>query len=404
MIVDGRRIHDHRGADQRRLRGLRSTATSPGRCRGSPPSSAGCRRSTWSPTAAASATSKSSTRRRRGSGFAAAKRAGSKGFAPAGIGEGAAGADVSSRLPGPGQPPAGRRGRTRSGWSRWRRAGRTGSDRPQRDRDRDRRKLGRDPVPLQRFRRRVAHPDPQQLDRQRRPPTCVPKTATGRDESSSPTRTSTSSKRDAAGAISGAGNQSAPPLFLCRRRRLPRGPGLADDRRRGRLRGSARSTWPATHALLGPAPDIGAFEFVPAAARCGGAHLALRRRRRPSGREAAAVRSSAGREPAKRRRGATVRYALTAAAHGDIQPSSGRCQGRRVGGKCRKQTAANRGKKKCTRFRPLKGGFDDQGAAGENSFRFSGRIGAQGAEAGEVPAGRERGSLAAGERAFTITR
>lgn len=40
----------------------------------------------------------------------------------------------------------------------------------------------------------------------------------------------------------------------------------------------------------------------------------------------------------------------------------------------RKQTPANRRKRKCTRFKKLKGGFSDQGAAGANSFRFSGRL------------------------------
>ena len=36
---------------------------------------------------------------------------------------------------------------------------------------------------------------------------------------------------------------------------------------------------------------------------------------------------------------------------------------------------ANRGKKRCARYRALSGGFTDQGVAGPNSFTFSGRIG-----------------------------
>ena len=55
----------------------------------------------------------------------------------------------------------------------------------------------------------------------------------GRDESSPPTRTSTSSKLRAPARSRAAGNQSAQPSSLPRRR-LPRGPGVADDRCRGR--------------------------------------------------------------------------------------------------------------------------------------------------------------------------
>jgi hypothetical protein len=36
---------------------------------------------------------------------------------------------------------------------------------------------------------------------------------------------------------------------------------------------------------------------------------------------------------------------------------------------------ANRGRKKCARFRALKGGFSHQGSSGANAFKFSGRVG-----------------------------
>ena len=46
--------------------------------------------------------------------------------------------------------------------------------------------------------------------------------------------------------------------------------------------------------------------------------------------------------------------------------------GRRVGGKCRKRTARNSGRKKCNLR--LKGTFKHKGAQGANSFRFTGRL------------------------------
>ncbi len=48
--------------------------------------------------------------------------------------------------------------------------------------------------------------------------------------------------------------------------------------------------------------------------------------------------------------------------------------GRRVKGKCRKVTPANRNRRKCVRYKPVKGSFSISGAAGVNRFRFSGRI------------------------------
>ena len=40
-----------------------------------------------------------------------------------------------------------------------------------------------------------------------------------------------------------------------------------------------------------------------------------------------------------------------------------------------KQTAANKAHKKCSSFKLLKGSFSVTGAAGPNSFRFSGKLG-----------------------------
>jgi hypothetical protein len=51
--------------------------------------------------------------------------------------------------------------------------------------------------------------------------------------------------------------------------------------------------------------------------------------------------------------------------------------GRRVGGRCVKQTRANRRKHKCTRFTAVRGSFTHTGKAGANSFHFTGRLNAR---------------------------
>jgi hypothetical protein len=180
-------------------------------------------------------------------------------------------------------------------------------------------------------------------------------------------------------AIGGPGNQSAPPLFLAPGdyREAPGSPTIDAGSNEGigplDLAGNPR--------LLGAAPDIGAFEFVPPPVaagvltslsvspksfrpRLGGGSIASRARRPRVG------------------SGTTVSYELTAAAPVEFTVER-RLPGRRVGGECRKQTVANRGKKKCARFRALKGSFTDQGAAGANGFRFSGRIGGRALKPGK---------------------
>ena len=42
-----------------------------------------------------------------------------------------------------------------------------------------------------------------------------------------------------------------------------------------------------------------------------------------------------------------------------------------------KQTPANKGKKKCDLAKPLRGGFSNAGAAGQNNFKFTGRLGSR---------------------------
>ena len=132
----------------------------------------------------------------------------------------------------------------------------------QRDRDRDRRELGRNPVPLQRFRRRIAHPDPDQLDRPGRL-----RPAHRRQRRDGANRRLELElrpvKEETAGAIAGAGNQTAPPLFV---------DGAAGDYREapgsptidaGSPTGIGPLDLAGNPRALGPAPDIGAFEFVP---------------------------------------------------------------------------------------------------------------------------------------------
>jgi hypothetical protein len=203
------------------------------------------------------------------------------------------------------------------------------------------------------------------------------------------------------GAIGGSANQSAPPLFL--------------DAAAGDYREAAGS--PTIDAgiaeaamspldlagnfrVLGGAPDIGAFEFVPPPAAGALTSLTLSPKAFRARRGGGAVIS--GRGAKKKVRGTTVRYALTAAANAAFTVERA-LKGRRVAGKCSKQTTANRSRKKCVRYRALRSGFALQGVAGENRFGFSGRIGPK-----ALAPGRYRLIATAGASvkrvAFTITR
>src|SRR3954447_1208705 len=71
--------------------------------------------------------------------------------------------------------------------------------------------------------------------------------------------------------------------------------------------------------------------------------------------------------------GATVRYALSepGTAAFTVQRAA---TGRKVGRSCKKPSRSNRKRKRCTRYVAVPGGFAHHGAAGPNSFRFSGRV------------------------------
>jgi hypothetical protein len=50
-------------------------------------------------------------------------------------------------------------------------------------------------------------------------------------------------------------------------------------------------------------------------------------------------------------------------------------RGRKVKGKCKSPSHANRKKPKCTRWKPVTGSFTVSGKPGKNTFTFRGRIG-----------------------------
>lgn len=181
-----------------------------------------------------------------------------------------------------------------------------------------------------------------------------------------------STKAETEGAIGGTANQTAPPIFVAPGdfRPAPGSPtidaGAPGELGALDLAGSPR--------FLGTAPDIGAFEFVPtppappvALTSLTISPRAFRPQRARGSRRIGPVAS------AKRRGkpGATVRYSLSSAATVTFTVERA-VPGRRVGGKCRRQTRANRQKKRCIRFRALRQSFTHQGGAGQSSFRFSG--------------------------------
>jgi hypothetical protein len=174
----------------------------------------------------------------------------------------------------------------------------------------------------------------------------------------------------------GAGNQTVPPLFV--------------DVANGDYREAAGS--PTVDAgvadpllgpldlagntrILGAAPDIGAFEFVPppvlplAAGQIQSLSLA------PHKFSAANVGGAivSAKKKAKAPIATIVTYSLSAAATVTFGVER-RLPGRKVGKRCVKPTKANRTKKKCSRFKPVKGSFTHSGQSGQNRFKFSGRL------------------------------
>ena len=98
--------------------------------------------------------------------------------------------------------------------------------------------------------------------------------------------------------------------------------------------------------------------------------------------------------------GTTFRYVLSEAATVTVILQR-RSPGRKVGGKCRSRTRADRRRKACVRYR-LVGRFRQQGAAGRNTRRFSGWLGRRKLGAGTFRAGFVA-TDAAGNRSRSMT-
>ena len=190
------------------------------------------------------------------------------------------------------------------------------------------------------------------------------------------------------------------------------GARIAGDARLGPLAGNGGPTptmlpgagSPAVNALVGvPCPptdqrglprprfggcDAGAVEVqpgepvAPSVARAGTGTAAKARRvsslqLRPTAFRAAGSGGSIGRllKALTQRKpiGATVSYRLDGAARVTFtitKPAAGR----RKGARCVKPGAARPGARRCVRTQKLKGSFVHQGVAGQNSFRFTGRL------------------------------
>jgi hypothetical protein len=76
----------------------------------------------------------------------------------------------------------------------------------------------------------------------------------------------------------------------------------------------------------------------------------------------------------RRRRGATVSFRLNVAASVAFRVRQRRAGRRDSRGRCVKRTRKNRSRRRCARFVTLRGGFTRAGTAGDNGFRFMGRV------------------------------
>lgn len=177
-------------------------------------------------------------------------------------------------------------------------------------------------------------------------------------------------KQDFGAKVTDAGgNQAVPPLFVNAAggdyREAAGSPtidaGVSDQLGALDLAGNPR--------VFGTAPDIGAYEFVPVVPEIQSLTITPRAFRAPGGGGAVASAKKKAKAPV----GATVGYALSAAASVEFAVER-KLVGRKSGKKCVKKTKANKGRKKCPLFKPVKGGISNPGAAGQNSFEFSGKI------------------------------
>jgi hypothetical protein len=202
-----------------------------------------------------------------------------------------------------------------------------------------------------------------------------------------------------ASVTEGTGNQSAPPHFVDAARGDYREAAGSPTIDAGSIDRIGALDLEGNSRTLGPAPDIGAFELVPGPTAAGGVQSIVIRPRKFRARRAGGAVSSGllkGRPPV----GSQVTYTLTGPATVSFGVSRA-IRGRIVGGKCKRKSRANVARRKCTFFKPVKGGFSLDGGGGENRFTFSGRIGGR-----ALKPGRYKLSAAAGRTlksaAFTI--
>ena len=187
----------------------------------------------------------------------------------------------------------------------------------------------------------------------------------------------TSKAEGGAKVTDGGGNQTAPPLFVDAENRNyheaagspTTDAGIAGELGPLDLDGNPR--------ILGAAPDMGAYESSNPVAVASVAELQSLKLSPSSFR---AAKSGGAVASAKKKSkgpiGTTVTFSLSLSGKADFTVEQ-LTTGRRVGKKCVKQTPANKGKKKCDLAKPLKGGFSEAGAAGQNHFKFTGRLGSK---------------------------
>ena len=192
-----------------------------------------------------------------------------------------------------------------------------------------------------------------------------------------------SSKAEPETTISeGPGNKTAPPAFL---------DAVGGDYREAAGSPTIDSGSPdpflgptdydGNPRVLGSAPDIGAFEFVPPPPKAPTtsttppALLGRLEALSVAPRKFRVLKADTAIASAKKApRGATVTYRLNVSATVEFRVER-KTPGRKVKGKCVRKTRANRSSKPCPLFKPVKGAFSHLGAGGENRFTFSGRIG-----------------------------
>jgi hypothetical protein len=204
----------------------------------------------------------------------------------------------------------------------------------------------------------------------------------------------TSKAEGEAKVIDGGGNQTAPPLFVDAENRnyheAAGSPtidaGIAGELGPLDLDGSPR--------ILGPAPDMGAYETSNPMTVTPVAQLQSLKLSPTSFR---AAKSGAAVASAKKKSkgpvGTTVTYSLSLAGKVDFTVEQ-LTTGRKVGKKCVKQTPANKGKKKCDLTKRLKGGFSETGATGQNRFKFTGRLGSKALKPGRYRLAGSAGGVA----------